>query len=289
MGKYMESLAPGLAMVPEDVYFTNWKNYKMEYHTHSLGGIEFNYVTSGECEYYIEGKSVMLKKKNLLIINSNLNHKLVFTSDKPCLILGMSCGEYPIQAGYVSMLELMEGYNEVKDFAMQFDDYILIKDGHVFFDIMEDIWTEVRGDNNPAYKQMECNKLLIMLSRYIQNRDYQTVEYVSKAKSFMTYHYFEIESIDDIAVDVGINKVYLQRIFKKYTGVTVWNYLLDIRLKKAVSFLESSDLPVGEIDSMVGINSRQAFYQNFKKHYNMSPSEYRKIYRNVKNNNLEEK
>jgi len=282
----MESLVPDFAIVPEDVYFTNWKNYKMEYHVHSLGGIEFNYVTSGECEYYIEDKGIMLKKRNLLIINSNLPHKLVFTSDEPCLILGMSCGEYPIQAGYVAMRDLMEGYNEVKSFVSQFEDYILIKDGHTFFDIMEDIWTEVRGDNNPAYKQMECNKMLIRLSRYIQNKDYHTVEYVSKAKSFMTYHYFEIESIDDIAADVGINKVYLQRIFKKYTGMTVWNYLLDIRLKKAVSFLENSDMPIGEIDSMVGINSRQAFYQNFKKYYNMSPSEYRKTYRYVKNNNF---
>ena len=289
MGRYIETLVPDYAIVPEDVYFTNWKNYKMEYHVHSLGGIEFNYVTSGECKYYIEDKSVLLKKRNLLILNSNLPHKLVFTSNEPCLILGMSCGEYPVQAGYVSMRDLMDGYNEVKSFAEQFDDYILIKDGHAFFDILEDIWTEVRGDNNPALKQMECNKLLIWLSRYIQNKDYQTLEYVSKAKSFMTYHYFEIESIDDIAADVGINKVYLQRIFKKYTGVTMWNYLLDIRLKKAVSFLESSDMPVGEIDSMIGINSRQAFYQNFKKHYNMSPSEYRKACRNVKNNNLEEK
>lgn len=288
MGRYMESFVPGFAIVPEDVYFTNWKNYTMEYHVHSLGGIEFNYVTSGECEYYIEDKRILLQKRNLLIINSKLPHKLVFTSEEPCLILGMSCGEYPVQAGYVSMCDLMEAFHEVKSFFEQLDDYLLIKDGHAFFEIMEDIWAEVRGDNNPAYKQMECNKLLIHVSRYIQNKDYQTVEYVSKAKSFMTYHYFEIQSIDDIASDVGINKVYLQRIFKKFTGETVWNYLLDMRLKKAAAFLETSDIPVGEIDSLVGIHSRQAFYQNFRKHFHMSPSEYRKTHRNVKNNNFKE-
>lgn len=286
MGRYIETLVPDYAIVPEDVYFTNWKNYTMEYHVHSLGGIEFNYVTSGECEYYIEDKSILLKKRNLLIINSNLRHKLVFTSSEPCLILGMSCGEYPLQAGYVSVRDLMEGYGEVNSFFEQLDDYIIIKDGHAFFDIMEDIWTEVREDNNPAFKQMECNKLLIMLARYIQNKDYQIAEYVSKAKSFMTYHYFEIESIDDIAADVGINKVYLQRIFKRYTGETIWNYLMDIRLKKAASFLEASDMPIGEIDSLVGINSRQSFYQNFKKHFYMSPREYRKVHKNVKNNNF---
>lgn len=283
----MDSFVPEYAMVPEDIYFTNWKNYSMGYHVHSLGGIEFNYVTSGECDYYIEDKKIHLRKRNFLIINSNLPHKLVFTSEEPCLILGMSCGEYPLQAGYISMEELMDAYQDVRAFFEQLDEYLLIRDGHAFWDIMEDIWTEVRGEWNPAYIQMECNKLLVQLARYFQRKDYQTTEYISQAKSFMMYHYFEIEAMDDIAAAVGINKVYLQRIFKKHTGQTVWNYLMELRLKKAATFLESSDIPIGEIDSMVGIHSRQAFYQNFKKYYHMSPREYRKAHvENVKNNNL---
>lgn len=282
MGHYKDTFVPEYALVPEDVYFTNWKNYHMEYHTHSLGGIEFNYVIRGECEYYIEDKVIPLSKKNLLVIDSNLPHKLVFTSEEPCLILGMSCGEYPLQAGYVSMGDLMKAYEDVKSFLQQFQEYALIKDGHSFFGIIEEIWSEVRDEWNPAFIQMECNKLLVKLARYVQNQDYQVKEYISQAKSFMTYHYFEIDSVDDIAAAVGLHKIYLQRIFKKHTGQTIWNYLTDIRLKKAASFLEASDIPIGEIDSMVGIHSRQSFYQNFKKYYHMSPKEYRESARKCK-------
>lgn len=287
MGRYIDSLVMDYAMVPEDVYFSNWKNYSMEYHFHSLGGIEFNYVTGGECEYYIEDKCVPLKKKNLLIINSMLPHKLVFTSEEPCLILGLACGEYPLQAGYLSVGNLIEAYSDVKGFFEQLDDYLLIKDGHLFFEIMESIWREVHDEWNPAYLQMECNRLLVKLARYVQKQDYETVEYVAKAKTFMTYHYFEIESIEDIATDIGISKVYLQRIFKKYTGETIWQYLMKIRLEKAAMLLQTSNIPIGELDSLIGIHSRQSFYQNFTKYYQMSPSEYRKIcIRNVKNSNL---
>lgn len=288
MGRYIEALVRDYAIVPEDVYFTNWKNYSMEYHTHSLGGIELNYVTGGECEYYIEDKCIPLKNKNLLVINSMLPHKLVFTSEEPCLILGMSCGEYPLQAGYLSIGDLMEAYQEVRHFLEQMDDYLLIKNGHPFFEIMDSIRSEVRDAGNPAYMQMECNKLLIELARYIQDRDYQTSQYVAKAKAFMSYHYFEIDSIEDIAADIGLSKVYLQRIFKKYTGETIWHYLMNIRLQKAADFLQNTNIPVGEIDSLVGIRSRQSFYQNFSKSFHMSPREYR-ILHNVKYNNLKDR
>ena len=276
MKQYIESLRMDLAMLPEDVYFTNWKNYSMEYHMHSVGGIEINYVTSGECDYYIEGKRISLTKRNLLILNSSLPHKLVFTSKEPCLILGMACGEHPMQPGYVSIQNLMDAYDEVNVFFNQLEDYILIKDGHTIFQIMEDIWAEERGQKNYAYMQMECNKLLIHLARYISNRGSQAAKYVSRAKEFMTYHYFEIHSIEEIASDIGISKVYLQRIFKELTGETVWHYLMNLRLGKAANFLESTDIPIGEIDQMVGIHSRQNFYQNFKKNFHMSPREYRK-------------
>lgn len=278
MGKYYKSMISEYALVPEDVYFTNWKNYKMEYHAHSLGGIEFNYVKSGECQYYVEDKCITLKKKNLLIINSTLRHKLVFTSKEPCLILGMSCGEYPWQAGYVCMGDLMNAYPDVRHFFNGFDEYILIENGHDFFYILEDIWNEVRGEWNAAYIQMMCNKLIVNIARFMQHKNSQVMQYIAKAKSYMTYHYFEITKIDDIADHVGIHKIYLQRIFKKYTGTTIWNYLLELRLNKAAFFLSTSDMPIGEIDSLIGMNSRQAFYANFKKYYHMSPNDYRKNY-----------
>ena len=93
------------------------------------------------------------------------------------------------------------------------------------------------------------------------------------------YHFFSIENIDEIASYVALNKVYLQKIFREKTGLTIWNYLTKYRMEKAVYFLLYSDTPISDIDELVGINSRQNFYLLFKKQYGMSPSEYRKRYK----------
>lgn len=281
MGQYIDFLTKECALIPENVYFTNWECCKMNPHTHPAGGIEFNYVTAGECEYYIADKCITLKKKNLLIINSAISHRLSFISEKPCLILGMDCGVYPMERGYVSLQAMMEIYPEVREFLLSFQDYVIIEDGHKFFDNLEEIWKEVRGEWNYAYIQAACNKLLIDMARWMKNNKSPGLEYVEKAKQYMAHHYFEIESIEEIAGEIGIHKVYLQRIFKRHTQETIGKYLLKIRLKMAASLLADSDIPIGEIDTRVGIHSRQAFYHNFKKYYGISPREYRKKYQTM--------
>lgn len=288
MGRYMDTFNPDGCLVPEDVYFTNWKNYEMDYHMHSYGGFELNYVTSGECEYYVEDQCIHLKKRNLLLINSALPHKLVFTSDEPCLILGMACGALPYKPGYVSLGNLVAAYDPVRDFLQGLDNYVLLKEAHQIFTTMRAVSAELSGEGNPAYMQMECNKILIDVARRVQNEDHRTAEYVMQAKMYMMYHFYEIESIEDIAAYVGVNKIYLQRIFKMYEKETLWNYLMKIRMGKAAAFLTNTDMPIGEIDHMIGMNSRQCFYQNFKNVFHMSPREYRNKHKNVKKRNLKD-
>jgi transcriptional regulator GlxA family with amidase domain len=56
---------------------------------------------------------------------------------------------------------------------------------------------------------------------------------------------------------------------------TIWSYLTEIRLKNSIQLLLHTDIPIGDIDEKIGINSRQNFYKLFKSKYNISPSEYR--------------
>lgn len=66
----------------------------------------------------------------------------------------------------------------------------------------------------------------------------------------------------------------MQRIFKQFTNQTVWTYLVALRVKKEAYLLRYTDIPIGDIDENIGINSRQNFYILFKKtHGIISPSE----------------
>ena len=71
----------------------------------------------------------------------------------------------------------------------------------------------------------------------------------------------------------------MERIFKRETGSTIWQYVMECRMDAAKDLLENTPIPIGEIDPLIGMNSRQTFYIQFKRHYGVSPAEYRKLFR----------
>ena len=80
--------------------------------------------------------------------------------------------------------------------------------------------------------------------------------------------------IDEIAAGLGISSVYLRKLFKKETGLTVVNYLTKLRMEKAAELLSSGHYRVFEVSGMVGYNASQYFSKVFKKYTGKSPQEY---------------
>lgn len=264
-----------------DVYFTNWKNYTMEYHHHDC--LEINYITSGTCIYHVNSNKYLLKKKNLLILDSSVPHKLEFISSHPCLILGMSYKSIPKKSGLVYLNDIASTSQSVETFFENFKVSMTIQDAHSIYPILQSIAKEYHGENNPIYQNILLTKTLIDVSRLILNDNQQSINYIDLIKDYIQFNYFSINNIDEIADYVGLNKIYMQRLFKQYNNKTIWNYLTELRIKEAAHILKFTDIPVGDIDKYVGINSRQNFYILFKKIYGVSPSEYRKSSLNNKN------
>lgn len=69
---------------------------------------------------------------------------------------------------------------------------------------------------------------------------------------------------------------YLTRIFRKITKVSISEYLLNIRIEKAVDLLNKTDISVNDISLLVGYNEPNYFAKVFKKHKGVSPSDYRR-------------
>lgn len=69
---------------------------------------------------------------------------------------------------------------------------------------------------------------------------------------------------------------YLNRIIKKYSGLSLFDYGMTFCLKEARSLLDSTDMTVTEITRRLGFSNRTHFYKLFKEKYNMTPKAYRK-------------
>ncbi len=80
-------------------------------------------------------------------------------------------------------------------------------------------------------------------------------------------------NISDVALFV--NPSYLSRLFKAQTGKTFSKYLIELRMKKASEFLKESRLNISDVALCVGYNDVSYFIQTFKKHYGMTPEQYK--------------
>ncbi len=82
--------------------------------------------------------------------------------------------------------------------------------------------------------------------------------------------------MDDIAAHAQLNPDYLNRIFKKETGVAISQYVVQQKIEKAKWLLRHTGQPIGEIAAAVGYYNYSSFNRNFGKITGMSPQEYKK-------------
>jgi YesN/AraC family two-component response regulator len=82
-------------------------------------------------------------------------------------------------------------------------------------------------------------------------------------------------SLEEIAKEFYVDKFYISRLFKEYVGVTVWNYVIFRRIS-AFNDLIRVNTPIEEAYLRVGFQNYSNFFRLYKKHMNMTPSEYKK-------------
>lgn len=80
---------------------------------------------------------------------------------------------------------------------------------------------------------------------------------------------------ETIAEYIGISPNYLRTIFKEKENMSISSYIGECRYKKARELLETSDMNVNEIAAAVGYTNANYFYTAFKKHFGVSPNQYR--------------
>lgn len=81
---------------------------------------------------------------------------------------------------------------------------------------------------------------------------------------------------EEVAAYVGLHPDYLNRIFKKETGVSLKEYIADAKVQMACELLEQTNFFVGEIGEMVGYVNFSSFTTFFKNRTGLTPAAWRK-------------
>ncbi|MFC9707862.1 response regulator [Paenibacillus sp. NPDC056933] len=82
-------------------------------------------------------------------------------------------------------------------------------------------------------------------------------------------------SVKMIADKVYLHPVYLSKIYKAETGEGLGDYMIRMRMERALYLLKNTNKKIYEITSELGYQNPQYFSKMFKKHYGMTPNEYR--------------
>ncbi|WP_223588895.1 AraC family transcriptional regulator [Neobacillus bataviensis] len=262
-------------------YFKQWKGFEMPFHSHNE--IEIMYVIEGKCVVETAAETVPMKKGDLILLDSNIPHRLVVNHENPCRMLNLEfIFTNKEDEGFPPFFhEIVRTNVMFSEFLSKGYPYIMLKDSSDIYHILKSLVLELdeRSSENKVMIQLLFSQLLIKIGRlaieYENRNSYQVNVYIKQILSYLHQNYDCEIQVKDIANVVNLHPVYLQRIFKAEMGYSVMEYLTSLRIKKAKMLLAQTEIPIIEISEYVGINSRQYFSTLFKKHTGKTPVDYR--------------
>lgn len=154
-----------------------------------------------------------------------------------------------------------------------------------FLQLHKDLFDIASSDDH--IRDMRINEKLALLLTLIMTEtkypeslsDSEATKDIGKIKTYLEEHYTEKISLDQISSKFYVNKYHLLRLFKKQFGVSIISYMQQLKITKAKQLLRFTDDTIESIGIKAGIGEPNYFSRLFKKIEGVSPSEYRKAWR----------
>lgn len=140
---------------------------------------------------------------------------------------------------------------------------------------------------DPPYDyELEVHLLLTQiwqkLYRYFKSlpdEEARPQKHLERLKQILTYlqaHYQEDLSLDDVADHISICKSECCRFFKKYMKMTIFDYLLFLRIQNSLPLLRAGE-SITKTAGMVGFSTPAYYGQIFKRYMGCSPTAWRSM------------
>ncbi|WP_248926469.1 AraC family transcriptional regulator [Paenibacillus hamazuiensis] len=274
-----------LATLPTNPFHMSYSNRKPiqgVFHSHNV--YEIYYFHGGRCNYLIGDKIYVLSPGDLIIMNGMTLHCANVDTET----------EYHrsiihFDPAYVQpFLEMSHTVNILKPFQ-DLRNYRIQLRGEDKTELEEIL---ARMDRwNPPKETIEFNRfrlafidLLYFIYQYCQKPLEERPEFPSDKEkhvqniiSFVESHYNEDLHMEQLERHMHLSKYYLSKIFKDVTGVTIFDYLYQLRINQAkILFLMNKEMSVTEACYQVGFKHLAHFSRMFKAQVGCTPEQFRK-------------
>lgn len=260
----------------------NWQPYR---HFSICLDCRIFYIKDGEGEIVIEGKKHFFEKNTLIFFQAGTKYK--FNVKEPINIISVNFDFTQNNCHHISPYATVQvKNNEILPYSTaktQFENAHVLENPIVISNfstngILRNMLSEF-SFKQPFYREkvsLLLKNLIIDIVRNATLSEQSNLE--NKLNTVLSYiheNYAENITNEQLAKLVNYHPYYLNRVFKKYTGVTLHKYLLDYRISIAENMLFSTEITVEKIAEQVGFNSTNCFISYFKKSKQLTPSKYR--------------
>lgn len=260
------------------------KDLEFEPHYHDFNKIII--FISGKVTYLIEGKSYRLKPWDILLVSNNEIHK-------PMIDPGEIYERIII---WVNPLFLKKHSNSDCDLLACFQlasnqKSNLMRLDSNFIEVVKHISSQLNNEykNKDFGGKIIKNSLLLQLVVHLNRlylkrentKEQNDIEFDERIEAILKYINENLNkelSIDNLSSKFFMSKYYLMHRFKKQTGYTIHNYILQKRLIIANLQIKKGK-PITEVYLECGFGDYSNFIRAFKKMFGLPPKQYYKTLR----------
>lgn len=132
-----------------------------------------------------------------------------------------------------------------------------------------------------VFQKIKYEKLLVtLLLSYITLPDFynssSTNDFHARCVAIISDIFNKPNAIELAHQQLPFNKSYLSKKFKDVFGVTMTDYINEMRVKYASYLLSVTEYPLSHICELIGLESLPYFNKLFKSYYHTTPAKYRK-------------
>jgi len=231
------------------------------------------YILEGSMtvEYYDE--KYLMQKNDILLVSPGIQFAI---TECDSAIYGMACFGANIIASITGTRNMIFHLNSMTDVDKSFDEL-----REIFFCLTKEY--AAQEHKTGAYTDSLLLKMIDILVEEFQVSSITpgkaSSESDSRMKDVMQYIIANLDreiSLNELAEKMFISPSTLSRIFKKNTGQYFADFVMEMRLKNAMSLLSHSKQNVTQIALTCGFTNSASFNRAFKKQVGTTPMEYRR-------------
>lgn len=281
--KTKENRKHGTVLAPFSLYECPMPELFTHVPTHWHEEFELNYVWEGKGQLWLDGEKYTVSPGDILVIPPNVLHAAY-----PCQGESLRYDAFVFHPSFLGaenqdrctaecVYPLARGQIRIQNYRTEGD-----KDYPEIRECILQILASAGKNNGQGDLLLKSGlfRLLYLLEKDASvdpETDFGERDLIRPALGYMEEHYQESITVGQLADCCNLSKSYFMSCFKKTTGISAVEHLIQLRIRAVCQALNKTDRSISEIAADCGYSNLSNFNRQFKKCVGCSPGSYRSM------------